>query len=112
MVTNRSSIRSVAAATSAIACSNTSALAREGEREPLSLRTYCVAAARTSSDVAAGSKLWRVWMLLHMPPSYRRLAVQVRPIGFGMDEPLTMMMAGVGRTMRGIVHEDMIAFDM
>ena len=96
MVTKRPSIRSVAAATSVIACSNTSALARDGEREPLSLRTYCVAAARTSSDVAGGSKLWRVWMLLHMTPSYRRLAVQVRAVGLSMDEPLTMMVADVG----------------
>lgn len=111
-MTNRSSMRSVAAATSAIACSNTSALARDGEREPLSLRTYWVAAARTSSDVAGGSKLWRVWMLLHMPPSYRRLAVQVRPVGLHMDESFAMMVAGVGWTMSGIIDEHVVAFDV
>jgi hypothetical protein len=31
------------------------------------LRTYWSAASWTSSGVAAGSKLWRVLMFLHMP---------------------------------------------
>ena len=50
--------------------SNASWLACEGRVAPLTLRTYCSAAAWTSSRVAGGSKLWRVRMLRHMPPSY------------------------------------------
>jgi hypothetical protein len=37
------------------------------------LRTYCSAAARISSSVAGGSKLWSVLMFRHMP---RSLAVR------------------------------------
>ena len=54
----------------AISCtarSNASSLALEGFVAPLILRTYCRAAACTSSSFAAGSKLWRVWMFRHMP---------------------------------------------
>src|SRR5690606_5028753 len=36
------------------------------------LRTYCRAAARTSSSVTAGSRLCSVWMLRHMPRRYAR----------------------------------------
>ena len=38
--------------------------------EPLTLRTYCSAAACTSSEVAGGSKLWSWRMLRHMEPAY------------------------------------------
>ena len=44
-------------ATSSTARSNASALACDGFVKPLILRTYCSAAARTSSSVAGGSKL-------------------------------------------------------
>ena len=37
---------------------------------PLTLRTYCSAAAVTSSLVAGGSKLWRGRILRHMPQRY------------------------------------------
>ena len=47
----------VASATSSTARSKASAFAREGFVEPLTLRTYWSAAARTSSSVAGGSKL-------------------------------------------------------
>lgn len=50
--------------------SNASALAWEGFVVPAILRTYCNAAAWTSSEVAAGSKLWRVRMFLHMIQRY------------------------------------------
>ena len=53
-------------AISATARSNASAFALDGFVDPLTLRTNCSAAACTSSFVAAGSKLWRVWMFLHM----------------------------------------------
>ena len=46
---------------------NASSLAFDGLVAPLILRTYCSAAACTSSWVAAGSKLWRTWMFRHMP---------------------------------------------
>ena len=57
----------------AISCTarlNASSLALEGFVDPLILRTYCSAAASTSSWLAAGSKLWRTWMFLHMSPRY------------------------------------------
>ena len=56
------------AATSSTARSNASSLACDGFVEPLILRTYCSAEAWISSDVAGGSKLWRVRMLRHMVP--------------------------------------------
>ena len=56
-VTSWSSIRRVAWAISSIACSNAGVFAREGWVEPLTLRTNCRAASRTSSSVVAGSKL-------------------------------------------------------
>ncbi len=46
--------------------SKAAALACDGFVEPLILRTYWSAAARTSSSVADGSKLWRVRMFRHM----------------------------------------------
>jgi hypothetical protein len=60
----------VTPATACTARSKASAFAREGRVNPLTLRTYCRAAARTSSSVAGGSKLKRVRMLRHMtsPP--------------------------------------------
>lgn len=50
--------------------SNASALAWEGLVEPLTLRTYCSAAAWISSWLAEGSKLWSVRMFRHMSESY------------------------------------------
>ena len=38
----------------------------DGFCDPLTLRTYWSAAARTSSSVAGGSKLWSVLMFRHM----------------------------------------------
>ena len=58
------------AATSRTARSNASWLAWDGCVEPDTLRTYCSAAACTSSRVAGGSKLCRVLMLRHMPSGY------------------------------------------
>ena len=37
---------------------------------------FALAAACTSSDEAAGSKLWSVWMFRHMPPTIRRGVVR------------------------------------
>lgn len=51
----------------------------EGLVVPAILRTYCSAAACTSSFVAAGSKLWRVWMFRHMPTRYARVPTCTRP---------------------------------
>jgi hypothetical protein len=53
-------------AISTTARSNASAFAFDGLVDPLTLRTNWSAAACTSSFVAAGSKLWRGWMFLHM----------------------------------------------
>ena len=55
-----------ASVTATTAASKAASLALEGLVEPLILRTYCSAAAWTSSSVAGGSKLWRVRMLRHM----------------------------------------------
>src|SRR5581483_6393655 len=49
--------------------SNAASFAFDGLFIPLTLRTYWSAAARTSSSVAAGSKLWSTRMFRHMPPS-------------------------------------------
>ena len=56
----------VTRATSSTASSNASALACEGFVDPLTLRTYCSAAAWISSSLAGGSKLWSVLMFRHM----------------------------------------------
>ena len=48
--------RRVLAVTSSIASSKASRSAAEGALSPLTLRTYCKAAARTSSSVVGGSK--------------------------------------------------------
>ena len=59
----------VAFATASTARSNASALCAAGARNPEIFRTYCSAAARTSSSVTCsvnGGR--RVLMLLHMPP--------------------------------------------
>ncbi len=63
----------------AISCTarlNAASFAFDGLFIPLTLRTYWSAAASTSSEVAAGSKLWRTRMLRHMPAVYvsRRVA--------------------------------------
>ena len=54
-------------AISSTARANTSSFAFDGFVAPLTLRTYWSAAARISSSVAAGSKLWSVLMFRHMP---------------------------------------------
>lgn len=56
----------VAAVTSAAARSNACWFADEGFAEPLTLRTYCSAAAPISSGVAGGAKLCRTLILRHM----------------------------------------------
>src|SRR5699024_6400912 len=60
----------------------TSVLACDGLVIPLTLRTYCSAAACTSSEVACGSKLYRVRMLRHMVPSspLRRPSTRARSL--------------------------------
>src|SRR4028118_239057 len=68
-VTRASSSRAGAAATSATARSKASVLARDGEATPLILRTYCSAAAHTSSSAAGGSKFDSGRMFRHMPGS-------------------------------------------
>ena len=56
-MTSCPSSRADAAATSSTARWKASAFAADGLEEPLILRTYCSAAARTSSSEAGGSKL-------------------------------------------------------
>ena len=58
------------AAISSTARSNAASFAFDGFCDPLTLRTYCSAAARTSSSLTGGSKLWSVLMFLHMPAAY------------------------------------------
>ena len=53
-------------AISRTARSKTASFACDGFVAPLILRTYCSAAACTSSSVAGGSKLWSCLMLRHM----------------------------------------------
>lgn len=53
-------------AMSSTARPNASSFAFDGFVEPLTLRTYWSAAARISSSVAGGSKLWSVLMFRHM----------------------------------------------
>ena len=65
-VTSSRSKRVDASATPSTARANAASFAFDGLAAPLSLRTYCVAAARISSSVAGGSKLWSVLMFLHM----------------------------------------------
>src|SRR3954452_24140923 len=67
-VTRAASRCLVTCATSATASSKAAWLAAEGLVVPLTLRTYCSAAACTSSGVAGGSKLESVRILRHMHP--------------------------------------------
>src|SRR5690606_33250744 len=78
-VVRRSSRSRVVAAISRTAASKASWLARDGFEVPLILRTYCSAAACTSSSVAGGAKLWRVRMLRHMCVTVRRYRCAVDP---------------------------------
>src|SRR5205823_3964221 len=89
-VTSSSRSRLDTSATSSTARSNASSFAREGFVNPLILRTYWSAAARTSSSVAGGSKLKSVWMFRHMLTSYgaaltlrelRKILPLVLPLG-------------------------------
>src|SRR5680860_760539 len=70
--TRSSSRWAVTWATSSTVRLKASALACDGLVEPLTLRTYCSAAARISSLLAGGSKLWSVRMFRHMKTAYRR----------------------------------------
>ena len=65
-------------AISATARSKAAWLAWDGLVVPLTLRTYCSAAAATSSSVAGGSKLLSGRMLRHMPRGYVGLATRAR----------------------------------
>ena len=65
-VTSESSSRRVAAATSSTARSNAAAFAWDGFACPVTFRTYCSAAARTSFSVAGGSKLCNTRMFRHI----------------------------------------------
>src|SRR5690606_32717636 len=65
-VVRPSSIRRTADATSSTAVSNAGALASDGLRYPLILRTNWRAASRISSSVAGGSAPRSCWMFLHM----------------------------------------------
>ena len=64
-MTSASSKLRLIAVTSSTAVAKACSFACEGFVEPLILRTNCIAAARTSSSVAGGSKLNRVLMFLH-----------------------------------------------
>ena len=56
----------MASVTASTASSNAAAFACDGRVTPAILRTYWRAAARISSSVAGGTKLWSVRMLRHM----------------------------------------------
>src|SRR4030095_15511158 len=74
VVTSESiSLRAVAA-TSTTAAWNACSFALDGALKPESLRTNWSEAARISSSVAGGSKLYRVRMLRHMAVQARGLA--------------------------------------
>ena len=68
-VTSSASRCCVTWAISSTARANAASFAFDGFCEPLTLRTYWSAAARTSSSVAGGSKLWSVLMFRHMSVS-------------------------------------------
>ena len=65
VVTSEPSRARDAAATSSTARANAASFATEGAADPLIFLTYCRAAARISSSVAGGSKLYSVLMFLH-----------------------------------------------
>ena len=67
VVTSCSSRLRDAVATCSTAASKAALFATAGFVVPLILRTYCSAAARTSSSVTGGSKLLSGLMLRHMP---------------------------------------------
>src|SRR5664279_413487 len=69
-VTRSSSRCLVMCAISATARSKVSWFVTDGFVAPLTLRTYCNAAAWTSSSVAGGSKLCRTLMFRHMSPGW------------------------------------------
>src|SRR3954451_2304507 len=78
-------------AISSTARSKTAWFAADGLVLPLTLRTYCNAAACTSSWVAGGSKLCRVRMLRHMPDSVvtEGIARKTRPrLSMGHRHPI------------------------
>ena len=95
------------------AAADTAAFAFEGFVEPLTLRTYWSAAARTSSEVAGGSKLCSVRMLRHMRKSYRRLlrvpersaarvhGMSTSPLDLGRPTTARAATRAQGRSLRG-----------
>ncbi len=78
-VTRSSRSCDVAAVTAAIARSKAAWLAMDGFVVPATFRTYCVAAATISADVAGGSKLDRVRMFRHMLQAYAPASRARRP---------------------------------
>ena len=56
----------MASATASTASSKAASFACDGRVTPATLRTYWRAAARISSSVAGGTRLWSVRMLRHM----------------------------------------------
>src|SRR5665648_1184987 len=74
-------------ATSSTARSNASWLAPEGRLQPLTLRTYCRAAARTSSTSAAGARLRSVWMFRHMRSTLGRRRRSAKARTFALRTP-------------------------
>src|SRR4051794_13712566 len=82
-------------AISRTAWSNTAWLACEGRAVPLTLRTYCSAAAVTSSRVAGGSKLLSGRMLRHMRRGYAAGdASMARMATPGSDRELDLVLLG------------------
>src|SRR4051794_18861747 len=82
-------------AISRTARSNAAWLASDGLVVPLTLRTYCNAAAETSSRVAGGSKLFNGRMLRHMPRGYAgRGASMARMAALGSDRDLDIVLLG------------------
>jgi anti-sigma regulatory factor (Ser/Thr protein kinase) len=97
----------VIAATSSTARSKAASLAFEGFVEPLILRTYCSAEARTSSGVAGGAKLWSVLMLRHMLQTVPSVVVslQARP-PLVLDLPRDGTAAALARGALAEIEED------
>jgi hypothetical protein len=80
---------------SSTALSNTASFAFDGLVEPLTFRTYWSAAARISSDVAAGSKLWSVLMFLHMSSPF-----YLQPVAMVSAQQTLSILSGPSLQMR------------
>src|SRR5256886_4910276 len=97
VVTSAASRCPVMWATSSTARLKASSLACEGLVDPLTLRTYCRAAARISSSVAAGSKLWRVLMFRHMNGKLAAVLLRRDRLRLRLPPPGTHKPPGVRR---------------